>query len=167
MKAKEVKGKVSWDWIRPETVSVRPDSTVKDALSRMATFGIHHLLVLKAGEYAGIVDARDALAREHETKGQAEVKVSHIMRADVPIIDENSDVQRAVELMLSSHSSALPIARGGKVTGILTETDLLRLLDSFLRQPPRPVDTLVERGEAILASPLLQNLLKALGDAGV
>ena len=67
----------------------------------MATFGIHHLLVMKAGEYRWNLGWKGCLVRENETKGHAEVKVSHVMRTDVPVIDENSDVQRAVELMLS------------------------------------------------------------------
>jgi len=92
--------------------------------------------------------------------------VERYMQRNVPTIDESTDLREALNRMLQSHVSALPILRDGVLAGIITESDLLRLLDTLLKRG-EPLENVVERGEALLSNPLLQNVFKALSDSGI
>lgn len=56
------------------------------------------------------------------------MKASDIMSVGVATVHENNSILRAVELLTDHRISALPVLDGaGKLTGILTEGDFLRL----------------------------------------
>jgi len=52
--------------------------------------------------------------------------IQEIMTRDVVSIDPEATAQMAASLMVEMKFGALPVARNGKLLGIITETDLLR-----------------------------------------
>lgn len=69
------------------------------------------------------------------------VKASEIMTLGIATIRENDSLLRAVELFSDHRISALPVLNdAGKLTGILTEGDFLRMnglhLATLLAKPP-------------------------------
>jgi len=141
-------------------IFVAPETSVKEAAKLMQEQKIHHLLVMRGEECLGTIAARDLLG---ERDGSAEVH--ELMRRNILLVDESTDIKTALSHMLEHGLTALPLTSEGKVTGILTETDLLRLLERFIEERGR-VNSVVARGEAAVANPLVQNLMKALSDAG-
>ncbi len=109
----------------------------------------------------GTISARDLLGEVH-----AEDSISKFMQPDVPLLDEQTDIKTALSYMLEKGVTALPLVKDGKVTGIITATDLLKLLERLIEGSVRVRD-IVNRGEAVVSHPLVQNLMKALGDAGI
>ena len=107
-----------------EVVSVAPQDTVATARDRLRTHQIHHLLVLEAGTVAGVIAMRD-LAGKAET-----LHVQEVMTREVATIDADATLRRAASLMIRGTTGCLPVLEAGKVTGIITTTDLMRVLNA-------------------------------------
>lgn len=150
-------------------VTVPPDLSVRKALELMRELKIHHLIVSRDERCLGIVEAA-ALALETDAGqwpgGTHEVTVGEVMRLGVPVIDESTDVKTALAAMLERGFNAVPFTKDGKLAGILTQSDMLRLLEKLVRNYDR-TERLKAEGEAWLASPLLQSIVKTLADAGI
>ena len=58
--------------------------------------------------------------------GKAGTTVDEVMTRDVITTDENATLDSAAEIMLTRRIRRLPVARDGKLVGILTRADLLR-----------------------------------------
>jgi CBS domain-containing protein len=71
----------------------------------------HHIL--------GIVAESDVLGKLGRT-------VDEVMTRDVITVDEGASLDAAAEIMLTRRIRRLPVARDGKLVGILTRADLLR-----------------------------------------
>lgn len=68
----------------------------------------------------------DGVERIYEAARQ--VTAREIMRTEVVTVAEEDSVNKAVELMLRHDINRLPVAREGKLVGIIARTDLLKLM---------------------------------------
>ncbi len=99
---------------------------------------IRHLPVLDSdGQLCGIVSQRDmfrgALAavlgygEVAQRKLLATLVVKEVMRTEVITIGPEATIREAAGLMLEHKVGCLPVVEQGRLVGILTETDLVRL----------------------------------------
>ncbi len=161
MKASQVKDELIWDWSRPELIKIEADATLASAVSLMKRHGIHHLIVFDRNQLAGVLDARDCAG-----VWNADSKVRSVARMDVPTVDEKTEIGQVVELLVHRRFTAVPLLRNGIVRGVLTTTDLIRLLESQMNDSHR-LSNIVEKGKDWLAQPILQSLARLLGGAGI
>ena len=105
-------------------VAVAPADTVAIARDRLRSNQIHHLLVMTGDEVVGVVAFRDLAGKPDH------VPVADLMMREVATIDAASTLRRAASLMIRSTSGCLPVMEDGKVTGIITTTDLMRVLNT-------------------------------------
>ncbi len=167
MKAKEVKNTVDWDFMKPETITVSPNASVGEAIAVMDKFRIHHLLVMQDDNFKGLIEGRDLIFfGTYSQQSLNTKKVSEVMRTKVPMIYESTDVGGVLEMMITHHLTAIPIVGNGRIVGILTETDLLKLFQAILGKGTG-LPFLVKEGEAVLANPLVQNVFRLLGNIGL
>ena len=159
MRAAELKENVAWDWMRPEAATIQVESTIEEAVSRMKRLSIHHLIVMDGKKFQGMLDARDCAGI-----WEKETKVARIMQSNVSLVDENTEVGKVVEQMVDRGLTALPLKKGQEVHGIITVTDLLRLLEAEHRND---VSRLIEKGKDFLTKPIIQSLSNLLGNAGL
>lgn len=152
-----------------DIISVRSEALASEALEVMRRAHIHHLPVIDGDRLVGLLTDRDILAKV-DPGGQpifdTGMTVGALMRRNVPVVDETTGVREALELMLKEKLTGIPLVRNGKVSGIVTESDMLRVLHSLLASRT-DMETVVSRGEALLANPLVQALSKALADIGI
>jgi CBS domain-containing protein len=118
-------------------VTVEPDETLEDAVTRCQDWRIRHVPVMKDEELVGIVSDRDirlALGRQLVAEAMATrrggdpappPRVHQIMTRDVVTIEPRESLSRAVTLMLDHRVSALPVQLAGMLMGIVTRTDVL------------------------------------------
>lgn len=161
MRASDIKKQLVWDWLRPDLVKIGPEDRLEQAAQLMQNFQIHHLVVMKEQQVVGILEASDMAGQWDRT-----IKVKDRMVAGVPVIDEKASVREVLRAMLDHQVTALPLKRGDEVSGVLTQTDLVRLLGAHLTSPHHLSD-LVERGVDLLSKPMIQSLMNLLNSAGI
>jgi CBS domain-containing protein len=66
------------------------------------------------------------IVAESDVLGKAGSTVDEVMTRDVITTDEHATLDSAAEIMLTRRIRRLPVARDGKLVGILTRADLLR-----------------------------------------
>jgi acetoin utilization protein AcuB len=127
------------DLMSRSVITVAASESCHDAVTRMARAGVRHLPVVDAGgRPIGIVTDRDlrhrlfrpgvfreigSLPVESLLKG---ITVAEIMSAPVVAVAPSDDLETAARLMVEERVGSLPVVEGGRVVGIVTETDLLR-----------------------------------------
>ncbi|HAE22860.1 MAG TPA: hypothetical protein DCG47_11125 [Spirochaetaceae bacterium] len=119
------------------------DTPVSDALSLMRQKKVRRLPVLdKAGKLVGIVSDQDLLYASPSPATSlsvfeintlmAKITVAHVMTKKVLTITEDLPVEEAGRIMADRKIGGLPVMKGGKLVGIVTETDLFRALLQLL-----------------------------------
>ncbi len=127
------------DLMTRKLITVAPEETVEVAVRLLRQRGIRHLLVMKDGDLVGIVSDRDIKRALDPAKTRKKllgigglffliepILVREIMTVDPTTIDPKATAQEAAQVMVAERFGALPVEKGGKVVGIVTETDLLR-----------------------------------------
>ena len=109
----------------PATVS--GNATVKQALDSIVG---HHQWILPVVDeqqsLVGIVSEKDLL------RADALDLVEAVMTRDVITVTEYAALEEAARIMADHRVSSLPVMRGSKLVGIITETDLFRVFLELL-----------------------------------
>lgn len=110
-----------------EIFSVSPSDTVYDALLAMSEKNVGALLVLENGELCGIISERD-YARKVILVGKSskETLVKEIMTSKVLFVDENTNAEECMSLMISKHIRHLPVVTDGKLKGLISQGDAVK-----------------------------------------
>lgn len=126
----------------PEVVTLEVKTTLDIVDDIMTLKRIRHLPVLDNEVLVGLVTQRDLFRaglstilefRKHATKEWlAQIQVREIMVQDLVTIGPNAPVEDAVSLMVDRKIGCLPVVTGGKLVGLLSETDCLRYLKRIL-----------------------------------
>ena len=106
--------------------SVLPDSSVYDALKIMGEKNIGALMVIENDELKGIFSERD-YARKVVlvNRTSRDTKISEIMTANVITISPSDTIDHCMEQMSQKRIRHLPVALDGKITGIISISDVV------------------------------------------
>ena len=151
--------------IMTRTVStVRPSTTLADALAIARTRGVRHLPVLDDdGRLVGIVSDRD-LKRATAMSTYEDIRMGAIMTsAALHTAAPTFSAEEAARIMVAERISALPVTTDGRLVGIVTETDILALFVRALgaAEPSSRLD--VDLGTARSALAEVVGILEACG----
>jgi len=121
-----------------DPITLRPDSTLDEALLIMDEHDLRHLPVLDGDRVAGMISDRDLLeatgwlpSRINAARGPGEeyrrpTLAREIMRGPVTCLESDDTVVQAAVGMFDCGVGSLVIVDGGKLVGIVTETDLVK-----------------------------------------
>lgn len=106
--------------------SVTRQTTVYDALVLMGEKNIGALAVIEDEVLKGIISERD-YARKVVIKGKnsQETLVEDIMTANVITVQSTDSIETCMELMSNKRIRHLPVTDEGKVTGIISISDVV------------------------------------------
>ena len=114
-----------------------PDETVLDARGRFRDGGFRHLPVVDGERLLGVVSDRDVLraagpslgatAFDGDTGPGLDRTLREIMARDLVTADPTMSVEEAADTMLREDVSALPVLSEGRLVGIVTTADVLRM----------------------------------------
>jgi predicted transcriptional regulator len=110
-------------------VGVRPQDNVMKAARIMRQAGFSQLPVIDKGRSIGSVSEKSVLAQIIEGQSIADISnkaVLEIMEEAFPLVDEESSLGLLSALL--RFSPAVLLTREGKLTGILTKADLLKVV---------------------------------------
>jgi acetoin utilization protein AcuB len=133
------------DLMTTKLLTVSPEDSVEGAVRLLQQRGVRHLLVLDGKELVGILSDRDLKRALDPQKSKRKkllnlgglffllepILVREIMTKDPMSVEANASAQEAAALMVAKRFGALPVVKGSKLVGIVTETDLLRYFASL------------------------------------
>ena len=108
-------------------ISVAPDATVLEALKIMADKNIGSVVVMKDGNYQGILTERD-YSRKVILKGKnsTDTQVLEIMSTDLPSVKPDDSIEYCMELMTNNAIRYMPVFDEGKLSGIISMSDVVK-----------------------------------------
>lgn len=116
------------DIMTRDPVFLNGDDGISDAIAKMRELHIHHLPVVSDKAYIGAINYRELMRRKSvRLKSKA-----RNFAVNTPELSEKDDVLVAVSGLRESGLPALPVLKKGRLVGIVTETDIVKNIDSIM-----------------------------------
>ena len=124
----------------PFPYSIAADAKVQDAIEMMKDHGIHHLPVMRGHDLIGLLWHRDVRMAQQLAPDNDTLTAADLCSAEPYIVELSERLDHVVLEMAARRSGAAMVTRHGKLAGILTTTDVCRLLGETLRDGVMPPD---------------------------
>lgn len=133
------------DWMRRDPATIASTASLAEAYDLMQEHGVRRLPVVDRRELRGIVTLSDILrsmpVMATADEGDRETRlmmttsqVDDVMTYDPVTVESEDTLQDAAERMLEYQVSGLPVLDGGRLVGIITESDIFRLVIEALAE---------------------------------
>jgi len=126
------------DWMTPDPITISPTTTLPEAHQLMLEKNARRLPVVWQGKVVGILtfgDIREAKPSDATTLSVYELNllldhllVKAIMTPNPITIHPDATIGDAARILLENKFGGLPVMDDDKLVGIITETDLCRML---------------------------------------
>ena len=124
-------------------ITVTEDSSVDEALQLMRDKKVRRFPVLdKRGKLVGIVSEKDLLYASPSPATSlsvweipyllSSIKMRDIMTQEIVTVTEDTPLEEAARIMADNRVGGLPVVRDDELVGIITETDVFRVLLEML-----------------------------------
>ena len=112
---------------RGPIISVRPATTVFEALQRMAEHNVGAVLVMSDGRLVGIFTERD-YARKVALRGlnSKYTLIGELMTGRLVTVDQSWTADQCMALMTEHHIRHLPVVEGDRVLGVVSIGDAVK-----------------------------------------
>lgn len=137
------------DWMTTGPITITPDTPLLETHQLMTENEIRRLPVLEEGELVGIITLGDVRGAEPSEATSlniwelnyllSRISVERSMSSPVVTVSPDTLISEAAELMLENRIGALPVLEDGQVVGIITESDIFRMIVEQWQQPADPV----------------------------
>ncbi|MCB9833160.1 MAG: CBS domain-containing protein [Planctomycetes bacterium] len=113
--------------MKTDIVITHPDESAEGAWELMQMKRCHHLLVVGDAGLEGLISERDLGGKKGEEL-RKDRKVSDLMTRDVITATPSTTLHEAADMMRGHTIGSLPIMEDGKLCGIITVYDMLKIL---------------------------------------
>jgi CBS-domain-containing membrane protein len=124
--------------------TLREDEVLLDATFIFASSRFRHIPILNGNKLVGIVTERDlkhytpsilsGIPPAEYNRLMADTPLSKIMTRDLVTIEPGKTISEAVQMLFDHRIGCLPVVENGELKGILTTTDMLKLLLQLLKE---------------------------------
>lgn len=132
------------DIMTTEVFVMQATQTLALVRSLMKNKHVRHVpIVEENNRFVGLLTHRDLLAQtisflaEIDEKEQEEIDrniyLLNVMKTDVRTADPEMNVREAINILLKNKYGCLPVVSDGKLVGIVTEADFLKLTLTLLK----------------------------------
>lgn len=137
------------DWMTPNPIWIGPKTVLTEAHQLMTEHNIRRLPVLEGDELVGIVTLGDVRGAEpsqatslsiwelHYLLGR--LTVDEIMSRKLWTVSPETSIAEAARLMLDHRIAGLPVVEDKALVGIITESDIFRMVVAQWRDEAEPV----------------------------
>lgn len=152
------------DRMTKRPITVTEDTSIDKALGLIRSEKVRRFPVLdKHDKLVGIVSEKDLLYASPSPATSlsiyeipyllSRIKMHDLMTRDVITVTENTPLEEAARIMADSKIGGLPVMRGDKLVGIITETDLFKVFLEMLgaREEGVRLSMLVPNQKGVLA----------------
>ena len=120
-------------------ISISPDISPLEAFEKMYKEGIRRLFVMDNKTPIGVISYLDLVGVLGSLKPKAKeadnLKISAIMSENLITIESNDKIEDAANLMLRADVSGLLVLEDKKPVGVITKTDICRLVAAEILVP--------------------------------
>jgi CBS domain-containing protein len=117
-----------------KVITANKDASLEYAVELMNEHEIGCLVIVENEKPIGIITERDllkrCLAKSKELRG---MKVSDVMSRPVVVVDPKTEIEEAAKVMCEKRIKKLPIVEEGRLRGLITLTDILRIQPQLIR----------------------------------
>jgi len=132
------------DIMTTDLTTLREDEVLLDATLILARGGLRHIPILNGTKLVGIVTEKDVkhytpsilsgIAPEEYNRLMETTPLSKIMTRDPVTIRPGNSVAEAAQMLYDRRIGCLLVVEGGDLKGIITTTDMLKLLVQMLKE---------------------------------
>lgn len=126
------------DWMTRKVFTLSPDDFVSDAVKLMKEKHIKHIPLVKDDRLKGIVSDRDVKEFTPSKATTLDVyelhyllaktKMKEIMKTKVTTVTPHTSVEEAAMMMHDENIGCLPVVKGDRLVGIISDKDIYRIL---------------------------------------
>jgi len=120
-------------------ISISPDTSPLEAFEKMYKKGIRRLFVMDNETPVGVISYLDLVgvlgSLKPGAKKSGNLKINEIMSENVITSDADDKIENAANLMLRADVSGLLVLENGKPVGVITKTDICRLVAAEILVP--------------------------------
>ena len=137
--------------------TLRPTNTVAEAAAMMTRYGHEGFPVVEGDEIKGVLTRGEIDKALHHKLGNTAIR--QFMRKGPFYVSPQNSVEKLQALMMREGLGQVPVVDNGKIVGIVTRTDLIKLWV----EPPQPsrTDEITERLAMAVPKPMLRLLREA------
>lgn len=116
--------------MKKNLVSISPAASIVEAAWKMKNKNVGCLLVAEEGTLKGVLTDRDiVLSVVADGKDPLDMRVRDVMQTKIVSCTPETDVLEATRVMAVNRVRRLPILADGKVQGVVSITDLTRVVE--------------------------------------
>ncbi|MGA9190608.1 MAG: CBS domain-containing protein [Anaerolineales bacterium] len=140
------------DWMSADPITADIDLPIMEAHRLMTDNGIRRLPVIDRGRLAGIVTLGDVRGAEPSEATSlsiwelnyllSKLTVERVMSSPVISVRPEDPVSEAARLMLTEKIAGLPVLEGDDLVGIITESDIFRMVVHHWQRTPAAAPSL-------------------------
>lgn len=152
------------DRMKKNPATASPDMSISDASAKMKAEKVHRLPVLDDSKHlVGVISEKDILLAAPSPASTlstyeinyllSRLKVKNIMSRNPVTITRETTIEEAVKLMVDNDLSCLPVMDDGYLAGIVSKSDLFKILLEMLgaKHPGVRVEALVTDKVGVVA----------------
>ena len=124
-----------------DLIVVSPTERLVHARRLMIEASVGRLPVVEDDELVGMITSKDLMRafidfrknvpEKHQKSQIKEVFVEDIMSVNPQYVSKEMSISEVSKIMIETGYNGLPVVDGGKVVGIITQTDILRLIEKL------------------------------------
>ena len=116
------------DIMTKKIISIDESETIKKAASMMTEAEIGSIIITKDNIPVGILTERDFVTKIASKEISLSVPVSQVMTHPLLVIAPNQTVWEVAEIMRNMGIHRVAVQEGGKIIGMVTTTDLVKIV---------------------------------------
>lgn len=133
------------EFMTTEVTTVQETDTLLDATMIFVRSTLRHLPVLRDKKLVGVVTERDVkqfapsvlsgISPDEYNHLMESTPISRVMTRDPATVKPDQSMFEAVKILTTRRIGCVPVVESGELKGILTTTDMLKLLSRMLEVP--------------------------------
>jgi CBS domain-containing protein len=137
-------------------VTIGPNDTVRKACEVMVRHDLSGITVFEKGKVVGMLTQGDLVNMIAAGETPSKTKVKEVMGKKLIMVGPDVDISEAAEAMVKAKVKRLPVTRNGKLIGVITQTDIVKI-------SPSVYDLIFEKAQ-VEKAPLIESEMGMAGE---